>query len=91
MNNKQHTRTHTHILTPFNSIMNDFFIVYFLQAPRESQQETAELIDQISSFKDEVKNLKDALFYKEEENNQLRNEFHEKLIIDNLEIDNWKG
>ncbi|XP_045535859.1 cytadherence high molecular weight protein 2 [Papilio machaon] len=59
-------------------------------AERESQYEVEELIQQINLLKQEVKNLKDTLYYKEEESNQIKNEFHEKLMIGNLEIEKWK-
>ncbi|KPI94008.1 hypothetical protein RR46_13173 [Papilio xuthus] len=59
-------------------------------AERECQHEVEEFIQQINSLKQEVKNLKDTLYYKEEENNHLKNEFHEKLMMDNLEIEKWK-
>lgn len=62
-----------------------------MQVARESQHEIEDFIEQINSLRQEVRNLKDTLFYKEEENNRLKNELHEKLMNDNLKIENWNG
>lgn len=52
------------------------------------------LIDEIESLKEQIKNLKDALFCSEEEKQNLQDEFQDKLKIINelrMEIEDWKS
>ncbi|XP_037297635.1 uncharacterized protein PFB0765w-like [Manduca sexta] len=52
------------------------------------------LIDQNEAFKEQIKNLKDALFCNEEEKQNLQEEFQDKLKIINdlrMEIEDWKS
>ncbi|CAG5056531.1 unnamed protein product [Parnassius apollo] len=51
------------------------------------------LINQIESQKEQIINLKDSLFHKEEEKKKLNEDFQENLVIINnlrLEIEDWK-
>ncbi|CAK1603445.1 unnamed protein product [Parnassius mnemosyne] len=51
------------------------------------------LINQIESQKEQINNLKDSLFHKEEEKKKLDEDFQQKLVIINnlrLEIEDWK-
>lgn len=60
----------------------------------EDSSHSLVLIDEIESLKEQIKNLKDALFCSEEEKQQLQNEFQDKLKFVNelkMEIEDWKS
>ncbi|XP_022820749.1 sporulation-specific protein 15-like [Spodoptera litura] len=61
--------------------------------PRDSENHTLSLMDDLQSCKEQIKNLRDALFCNEEEKQELQKHYQEQLELINelkLEIVDWK-
>lgn len=66
----------------------------FQLQPKQSEATAVALIDEMNSLKEQIKNLQDALFCTEEENQQLQLEYQNKLNVINdlkMEIEDWKS
>ncbi|XP_039765071.1 uncharacterized protein PFB0765w-like [Pararge aegeria] len=62
--------------------------------PNEETLQSVQLIDEIESQKDQIKNLKDDLCCSEEEKQYLQEEFEKKLEVINelkLDVEDWKN
>ncbi|KAH9635053.1 hypothetical protein HF086_004407 [Spodoptera exigua] len=61
--------------------------------PRDSENHTLSLMDEVQSCKEQVKNLRDALFCNEEEKQELQKHYQDQMELINklkLEIEDWK-
>ncbi|CAH0700806.1 unnamed protein product [Spodoptera exigua] len=62
--------------------------------PRDSENHTLSLMDELQSCKEQVKNLRDALFCNEEEKQELQKHYQDQMELINklkLEIEDWKS
>ncbi|XP_047042247.1 myosin-2 heavy chain-like [Helicoverpa zea] len=62
--------------------------------PRDSETRSLVLMDEIESSKEQIKNLKEALFCNEEEKQELQKHYQDQLEIINVlksEIENWRS
>lgn len=69
-------------------------ILLFQTHTRESETHSIALIDEIESSKEQIKNLRDALFCNEEEKQDIQKQYQDHLALINdlrLEIEDWKS
>ncbi|XP_075991984.1 uncharacterized protein LOC142987239 isoform X2 [Anticarsia gemmatalis] len=61
---------------------------------RETENTSLALIDEVESYKDQIKNLKELLFCNDEEKQHLQQQYQDQLKLINelrMEVDDWKS